>query len=41
MTHLTNKKTELQQHSTLGSALVSTTDLKEMTFIYHDLVLDG
>lgn len=41
MTHLTDEKTELQQHSSLGGALVSTTDLKEMTFVCHDLVLDG
>lgn len=36
----TDKKTELQQQIILGSALVSTTDRKEVTFVYHDLVLD-
>lgn len=36
-----DKKTELQQQSILGNALVSTTDLEEMTFVYHDLVLGG
>lgn len=38
MTHLTDKETELQQHS---SVLVPTTEVKEMTFNYHDLVLGG
>lgn len=38
MTHLTDKETEPQQHS---SVLVPTTDVKEMTFNYHDLVLGG
>lgn len=36
----TDKKTELQQQIILGSALVSTTDHKEVTFVYYDLVLD-
>lgn len=41
MTYLTDEKTELQQQRTPGSSLVSVTDFKEMTFVYHDLVLDG
>lgn len=33
MTPSTGKETELQQQSTLSSALVSTTDLEELTFV--------
>lgn len=41
MTHMTDEKIELQQRSTPGSSMVSITDFQELTFVYHNLVLDG